>query len=446
VSGRDAELGATQRLVHFIDRVAPVNFAVVADVAGPLRYESLVVALRAVQQRHPLLRVRVVRKVGRLGARWFFRDDGTTGPIALRTVGVEMYDESGLPRLVEQELATSFDTGTGPLARVAWASASPERHRLLLTLHHAVADGSSGAIVLRDLLAEAGETGANPAADAVTLNQIGPTGPHFPHMGGARRLWDLVAFFARSARHFIFRLPAGRNVSNLSAPAAGRTTGVILRRLSSEQTSDVLSAARAEGVTVGGVLSAALARSVYLASGAVGPSHVSVLNAVNVRPYVTAPDAAHRVDLLMSFVVTVHRVGDERGFYELARECADAVRRALDRREAVVPHTLAERLPSLDPGRAVAASMRVADRFATSASLTNIGRVDLPRQIGSLVLEQIFFVPSLGFMGRFAGVASSFGGTLSWNFVFVRPLMERELAERIADAAVSDLLAHTRAR
>ncbi len=144
----------------------------------------------------------------------------------------------------------------------------------------------------------------------------------------------------------------------------------------------------------------------------------------------------------MSFVVTYHRVGDGRSFAELARECTDEVRRAVRRGDAVVPHTLASLLPSIDPGEAVRATIRVADRFATSAAVTNVGRIDMARTFGPLAIERVTFAPSLGFLGRFSAVAASFDGRLSWNFAYVKQVVGRELAEHIASLAIRELLTH----
>jgi NRPS condensation-like uncharacterized protein len=432
-----AVVGPTQRLVHFMDRVSPVNFAVVADVAGPLDRVALERAAAALQARHPLLRVRLAEEGPRLARRFLFRTDGVPPP-EVREAPVAVFAPDGLAREVEAELARHFDVARGPLFRLALASDGSRRHRLVLTMHHMIADGASAAVVVRDLLAECASPGS-----AGAPRPLGAVGPSFPSVGRARALWDYAMLAWRAARH-VLRRPAGRNVPGLGTPATGRETGVILRQLDRETTAAIVAAAKAERTTVGGMLSAAVVRSVHAASGARGPAHVALVNAVDVRSLGTAGDV-ERVDLLMSFVVTYHRAGDGRGFFDLARECSAEVRRAVARGDGVVPHTLAGLLPSIEPGEAVRATIRVADRFATSAALTNVGRVEIPSVFGPLAVTGVTFAPSLGFLGRFSGVAATFDGRLSWNFSYVKQLVGADLARELATRCLDDLLAHARA-
>jgi NRPS condensation-like uncharacterized protein len=430
--------GPTQRLVHFMDRTSPVNFVLVADVRGPVDDDLLRGALARLQAHHPLLRVRLSEEGRGLTRSYVFRDDGVPSP-ELRQAPADALAAGGLTREVEGELARPFDVERGPLFRLAVARGDGGRSRLLLTMHHMIADGASAAIVLRDLLRICG---GEPAGERRPLVEAGPS---FPGLGRVRALWDLVRFFARAGAHFLTRRPAGRNAPGLNAPAAGRETGIIFHELTEAETAALRARAKAGGATVGGMLSAAVARAVYAESGLERPAHVAVINAVDVRDAAGA-GAAERVDLLMSFVVTFHRTGDGRGLVDLARECSAAVKAAVARREAVVPHTLASLLPSVEPGEAVRATVRVADRFATSASVTNVGVVDMAREYGPLALERVTLAPSLGFMGRFACVASTFGGRLSLNFAYVKQVVGPELAARLAARCLADLGDQSRSR
>jgi hypothetical protein len=429
------DVGPTQRIVHFMDRVSAVNFVVVVDVVGPLDLAALRRAVDATQAAHPLLRVRLVEEGSGLLRRYRFDEDGV-GEAEVRAAPAEIFEPDALVAEIERELARHFDVARGPLVRVALASTGAGRHRLLMTVHHMIADGASAATIVRDLLAAS--CGAHPSP-----RPLEPVGPTFPSVRRARALWDYAMVLGRAARH-VLRRPTGRTVPGIHAPVAGRETGVLLRRFTRQETTAIVERAKRERTTVGGLLSAAVARSVHAAAGIRGPAHVAVVNAVDVRS-LAAPGAIDRVDLLMSFVVTYHRVGDGRGFFDLARECAAEVRRAVARGDAVAPHTLAGLVPSIDPGEAVRATIRIADRFATSAAVTNVGRIELPTVFGPLRVEDVTFAPSLGFLGRFSGVAATYDGRLSWNFAYVKQVVGRELADEIATRAVEDLLSHAAA-
>jgi NRPS condensation-like uncharacterized protein len=448
VSANDRAIvaGPTQRLVHFMDRVSPVNFTLVADVSGALDVAAVERAVATLREIHPMLRVRLVEEGSGLASRYLFRESDARVEVRVASPGI--FEPAALGREIEAELARPFDVERGPLFRVAVAS-DGARHRLLLAMHHMIADGASAAIVLRDLLRVA----AGDEAPRAVLELPAVSGPRFPSITRVRAMLDLAGFVVRAAVHFLTRRPAGRNVTRLDAPASGRETGILLRELDEAETSALVAAAKREGATVGGLLSAAIARAVYAEAGIARPAHVAVINAVDVREMAGEGDElADHVDLLMSFVVTYHLVGDGRGLFELARECSRAVKAAVARRDAAVPHTLASLLPSIEPGEAVRATIRVADRFATSASLTNVGRVAVPLEYGAatvdgaatgagaLRLDAVRFAPSLGFMGRFAGVASTFRGRLSWNFAYVKQVVGRDLAERLAARCLADVL------
>jgi len=430
-------IGPTQRLVHFMDRVSSVNFVVVADVDGPLDVETLQRGAVALQALHPLLRVRIAEEGGVLTKQFVFCTENVPPP-EIRIAPADAFSPDGLTREVEAELARPFDVERGPLFRLALAPASGrDRRRLLLTMHHMIADGASASIVVRDLL-EVCAGNLEPVE-----RPLFEPGPSFPGVGRIRALWTLAKLMARSAWHLVMRRPVGNVVPGLDAPAAGRETGILFREFDRDQTAALRAAASAERATVGGMLAAAIVRAVHATATPDRSAHVALVNAVNVRN-LAEPGALDRVDLLMSFVVTYHRVGPARSFFDLARECSSEVKEAVARGDATVLHTLAGYLPSIEPGEAVRAVIRVADRFATSAALTNVGRVELPSGFGPLTLVSIRFAPSLSVLGRFSGVASTFDGRLSWNFAYVKQVVGRDLAERMAEHAIGDLVEHLR--
>ncbi|MFI5532892.1 amino acid adenylation domain-containing protein [Kitasatospora sp. NPDC051853] len=124
----------------------------VLELAGEVDDERLGGALRTVLERHPLLRAgfrqlpdgRVVQRIAPLGELpWRVVE---SGPAAAGAV------DGPLEAALAEDRAAGFDLGAPPLLR-ATLLRTPGRTRLLLTLHHIVADGWSVALVLRDLLA-----------------------------------------------------------------------------------------------------------------------------------------------------------------------------------------------------------------------------------------------------------------------------------------------------
>src|SRR5262245_17795899 len=113
-----------------MDRVSPVNFAVVADVSGPLDLATVERAAARLQARHPWLRVWLDEEGTLLARRYLFR--ATDARPEVREAPAAALTAEGLVREVESELARPFDVARGPLFRLAVARAAPDRHRIIL--------------------------------------------------------------------------------------------------------------------------------------------------------------------------------------------------------------------------------------------------------------------------------------------------------------------------
>ncbi|WP_143671081.1 non-ribosomal peptide synthetase, partial [Streptomyces sp. Ru87] len=207
------------------------------DLAGPVDAGRLRDALQRLLDRHPLLRAsfrqlpdgRVVQRLA----------DGVTLP--WRETGISGADE--LAGLLRTDRAERFDLARPPLIRATLVR-DGRRHRLLLTLHHIIADGWSVAVLLRELLA------AYRGAELPV-----PADPHAYLARLAAR--DREA--ARAAwRAALSGLPgptrlAPDTTAGDGAPGAARPEHVDVR-LSEGLTADLTAFARRHGLTLGTVL------------------------------------------------------------------------------------------------------------------------------------------------------------------------------------------------
>ena len=114
---------------------------------GPLDRAALGRALDALVARHEALRTRFV---GTSSARQLI-DPPDIG-FCLRVEDLTGRPEA-LAQVQQDEAAGPFDLSTGPLARGRLLVLAPERHVLLLTLHHIVSDGWSVGVLIRELTA-----------------------------------------------------------------------------------------------------------------------------------------------------------------------------------------------------------------------------------------------------------------------------------------------------
>jgi hypothetical protein len=143
------QLGAFERMYHRRQEKSTMHFCTVAELADDLDPGALAAALRAVQQRHPLLNVYVEDDPQtRLG---FYR------PAVMPPIPVTVVDaETGHTwcDVAAEELTRPFDTSNAPMIRlVLLRSGTGTPAAIVLTAAHVIADVLSAGCILRDLFA-----------------------------------------------------------------------------------------------------------------------------------------------------------------------------------------------------------------------------------------------------------------------------------------------------
>jgi hypothetical protein len=150
VPGRLRPLGCAERFFHLYAQVYPVHFCLCAEIEGTVDAATLRPALDQVRERHPILQARIAHDE-ELGT--VFHKSGR--PIELKMIYAGR-DADWRPA-VERELQRPMGNGSDALLRVT-ALRAPGVTTIVLTLHHAIADGLSAVWMLHDLLsALAGE-------------------------------------------------------------------------------------------------------------------------------------------------------------------------------------------------------------------------------------------------------------------------------------------------
>ena len=143
-------LGRAELFFHLYAQIYPVHFCLCAEIEGTVDAEALRPALDRVRERHPILRARIAHDE-ELGTAFY----KSGRPIELKTIYGEK-DADWRP-IVERELQRPMGIGWSALLRVT-ALRAPDVTTIVLTFHHAIADGLSAVWILHDVLsALAGE-------------------------------------------------------------------------------------------------------------------------------------------------------------------------------------------------------------------------------------------------------------------------------------------------
>ncbi len=124
------------------------NQCFVLKLDGPLSVESMHNALNVVVQRHEALRL----SINLTDESQRIRNDVAVALPLTDLSGLdERAREDAIAGVVDRETHTPFDLGTTPLWRAEAIREAPDRHRLVFTAHHVVADGWSSAVIFGDL-------------------------------------------------------------------------------------------------------------------------------------------------------------------------------------------------------------------------------------------------------------------------------------------------------
>ncbi|GEL25157.1 hypothetical protein PSU4_41110 [Pseudonocardia sulfidoxydans NBRC 16205] len=211
----------------------------IVDLDGPLDVARLQRATEAVVTRHGALAAgfhltRSGRVVSAIGA---------TGAPEFRTLSGAEHDVAAV---AEEERRRGFDLGRPPLMRYALVAVGHERHRLVQTVHHIVADGWSVALIWDDIMA---------------AYRGDPQEASAPQHTGFLRWWtrrrDPVREVDAWAEHL--RGVEGATLVAEHLPPAGDGTGFGRRRraLDAEHRTALTAYARSRSVSEGAVMTAA---------------------------------------------------------------------------------------------------------------------------------------------------------------------------------------------
>jgi hypothetical protein len=221
-------LGPTEQIFWQTDRWATRHFVTAAEIIGAVDADSLSAALSAAQRRHPALSVAIRTNAEGLAA--FVTD--VSSPIPLQVL--ERGDDAGLLVTIADELARPIESEHAPLLR-AILLRGQGASTLLLSVHHALADGLSVAALVRELVS--------------TLAGV-PAGPPLPARPSVEALLGLPAEPTKSSSD---------DPPNARDPRPGRSLAVAW--LEAEELAALKSRCAAERTTVHGALCAAFALS-----------------------------------------------------------------------------------------------------------------------------------------------------------------------------------------
>jgi NRPS condensation-like uncharacterized protein len=143
-SNIERKLSPSEKLWWVLDQECQGNFVMHARVTGAMDESLLRRSLDAIQNRHPLLRVRIER-------------DGWNSlsfkASNVRGIPLHIIEEpsDAWVQEAEEELHEKIAVQEGPLVRCKLIRHAPEDNTILIAFHHTIGDALSGSYLIRDL-------------------------------------------------------------------------------------------------------------------------------------------------------------------------------------------------------------------------------------------------------------------------------------------------------
>ncbi|HET6503443.1 MAG TPA: amino acid adenylation domain-containing protein, partial [Amycolatopsis sp.] len=323
------------------------NVVMALRLPGELLPVALERAINEVVRRHDVLRTTFPGVEGRPKQR-IVRHLTVSMPVVDLTGAADR--DAEYERLTGIEARHVFDLAEGPLLRVVLFRLGPDEHRIVLNMHHIVADAWSGGVFGREIA----------AAYAAYAADREPALPDLPVQYGDYAVWERACFDAERLTARLADLreligPAGDGVRlplDRPRPAVARFRG---GALSFDVEHDLAARMRAfsaeHGVTLFTVLLSALKVVLYRYAGDVDNSgDVVIGTAMTNRQHTAVQDL---VGFFANTVVLRTALGDDPTVGELLGRVSEAVKQGFDYQDvpydAVVAELAPDRAATTDP-------------------------------------------------------------------------------------------------
>lgn len=433
-----------ERAFFLLDRGHAFNGCTIMSFRGPLTEPLLQSAMRRLEARHPLLRLRVERTRPHDDRQLRLTDEGA-GPIPLSVL--PRHSDSTWQDVATTELNTRFAEDGDHLNRMIWVRGRTQSE-LLIVNHHVLLDALSAAYALRDLMRDIealwrGET--LPPVESLPLRP--PLPALLPSTArGLARLPHMNAFFYKHILGGLFR-GARKLPHEQEAAPESRRTALVHRTIQGDLLKKLTDGTRRQKTTIHAALCAALllaTRDVAFAEeqAAGRPLTIGCWSAVSLRGDLS-PSVGEEMGLYISQVTTFHKLLHRKQppptLWQLASEVREQLSRTLKSGEQYLT------LPMM--GMFIPFGKTPGPRFVrrfdgaspAAIGVTNISRLPIPAHFGPFTIDNMHMVVSPSVVTRVLAAICTFGDRLNLNLLFAEPLVSRRRATALVDGALAHL-------
>lgn len=403
-----------------MDQASPSHFSLTAQITGGFSVEQLRQALDRLQQRHPLLQVGIGLDAQQ---RPCFFPDST--PIPLRVV--QRRGEFHWSQEVEREMATPFSWAEAPLIRVVLVY-SPEIAELIVTCHHAIADGMSVLFLIRDCL----QAIATPHYPLPCLPESPPLEVLIPPK--APNPLSLLLFRTLIQLQGMGEKPQARAVAQ-AKPYCPR---LLAGSLVPEATTSLIACCRKQNTSVHAAISAAFLLAIAQLQSSPASTTLKCLSPIDLRRYLS-PLLAEQCGLYIFVGLTAHTLDPNADLWEVARSLKQQLQ------HQATPNEIAAGIARRQTWMALSPKPRqvlqgFSERAGYDLMVTNLGRLPFDQRFEHLRLQAIYGPTVMSGVpnDRVVGVATV-GDRLCYTLLYPESVMSTATAKALQNEATAQL-------
>jgi len=429
--------------------------SLVARVKGPISEEDLRISLDKVRQQHPLLGVRIY--LDENNDAWYTTENVSENQLRI----VEQTSGSDWNQELSKEYGIRFELGTGPLVRFVLLK-SEEISEIIIVCHHAICDGTSLAILARDLLLYVGDP------DRKVQEMPEPplaTPDNFPidiKIGKAIKFAITTLNKKWQKSKIIFDEEDEDNI--FRAFGDSYKFKIISVELSGEETSNLVENCRKHGITVNSVLNTAFLAARSSIRGPFKGGKRNIMVPVNTRKRYKKPIGEHVGVYVSGFQVKL-AYNPKNDFWENAKIFNDKAKENLHINKIfefaaitdLVDQSMVDARQFTFFGNLVPSNFSRYDKIHTYCNdekniankrakkqipklpvlaITNLGLLDYPTKYGSLELDRFIFITSATPFIELVIPVVTVAGKLTFTINYLEETTDTSTMKKIKDKAL----------
>lgn len=441
VAGRP--LCALERWYWIFDQVVSLNAISRCRVLGDLSNESLRNALKKLQQRHPLLRAKVIADVNGENPSFIIDDELSIQLERQHGENPPDQDEAWIDAVRNLEMNNPFNAAVGPLLRIRVVD-TEQGMDIILVASHIIADATSVISLLKELLL---------LSQAISIEQSPSSMPLMPsfserfpirYNGVAAFLQTLYLHLKLELFNLYFRpvlLPRDQNI-----PFAQRRNNFVHTQLSKYQTNDLISECRRRGVTV----HSALCTTLMLAIAEDNDGHtnraknravsIGIGSPVNLRNDLVPRASDNEIGVFVGSFITFGKNVNKREFWDIALHFGKDMRLQFKRGEPFSILNFVRKAMPKSVAKAASFMKLIDQKGPGNACISNLGRYDFPNIIGALQVSQAQFIAETSVTGTWVSTVNTSHEQLAWNFSYSEEIIKEQRAKKLAARCIEILL------